>query len=791
MLQRVVRARSTPSSASAWRSASRSSFDRFASELQLIETQLRPVPRPDAGAAPGAAEVHGAVPAHAGLQAARRVREREQRARAVEQGGLGAGRRAAARAPQGVPAAPRDAREACRRRPASSRPRIGEIDAQDAAPAAVPGAHRRARRGAARARLAAPLATDAARRQASTCRCSTTRCRSRRWSSASALTRPRHARRMSDRREPPASTSPSTLDRVAAASTGATRCRGRTRATRTASGCRRSCCSRRRSRPCSPTTSASSQRFPTSRALAAAPLDDVLALWSGLGYYSRARNLHRCAQVVVAEHGGAFPEQRRRSSPSCPASAARPRAAIAAFCFGERVAILDGNVKRVLARVLAFDGDLAEATRRARAVGARRRGCCPTRDIEALHAGLDGPRRHRLPATRAALPALSGATRSAAARRAGRQERYPVKTRTPRARPRASNVWLVAALARRGLAGRARADTGVWAGLWSLPEFDSIAALRLRGTAAGRAAARRCRRFVHVLTHFDWHLQPGALDPARAHSARARRAAASARWPARALVHVSTRRSPLGLPAPLRQAARARDARRASACAVTSRSCAAQQRIDDLEPARAGSSSAISRCLASSGSGRISHQRLATQPASSRRCGSRKGRVPCAASVAIASARPLRRCRRGSSAGATTGSSSIGVVASAATGRPALTGVAPTVEARAAAAAHLQDAGLRAVDLDQLGERADVVEARRGSPRGARFAAAAQGDDAERRAARAGSARDQVEVARLEDLQLEQAVGEEHGAAAERAAARPACVGSGQSRRRARGGGPA
>ena len=102
------------------------------------------------------------------------------------------------------------------------------------------------------------------------------------------------------------------------------------------------------------------QRFPDVAALAAAPLDDVLALWSGLGYYSRARNLHRCAQVVVAR------ARRRVSRAAAPALAQLPgigrstAAAIAAFCFGERVAILDGNVKRVLTRVLGFDGDLAD-----------------------------------------------------------------------------------------------------------------------------------------------------------------------------------------------------------------------------------------------------------------------------------------------------------------------------------------------------------------------------------------------------------------------------------------------
>jgi len=101
-------------------------------------------------------------------------------------------------------------------------------------------------------------------------------------------------------------------------------------------------------------------RFPDVRALAAASLDDVLALWSGLGYYGRARNLHRAAQAIVAEHGGEFPRTAEALA-TLPGIGRSTAAAIAAFSFGERVAILDGNVKRVLARVLAFAGDLAEA----------------------------------------------------------------------------------------------------------------------------------------------------------------------------------------------------------------------------------------------------------------------------------------------------------------------------------------------------------------------------------------------------------------------------------------------
>jgi A/G-specific adenine glycosylase len=76
-------------------------------------------------------------------------------------------------------------------------------------------------------------------------------------------------------------------------------------------------------------------------------------LWSGLGYYSRARNLHRCAQDVVALHGGQFPRNAAVLQ-TLPGIGRSTAAAIASLCFGERVAILDGNVKRVLTRVLGF-----------------------------------------------------------------------------------------------------------------------------------------------------------------------------------------------------------------------------------------------------------------------------------------------------------------------------------------------------------------------------------------------------------------------------------------------------
>ncbi len=97
------------------------------------------------------------------------------------------------------------------------------------------------------------------------------------------------------------------------------------------------------------------EHYPTVQALAAAAQDDVLHLWTGLGYYARARNLHKCAQQVVAEFGGAFPTS-LETLQSLPGIGRSTAGAIASLSMGQKAAILDGNVKRVLARHYAIDG---------------------------------------------------------------------------------------------------------------------------------------------------------------------------------------------------------------------------------------------------------------------------------------------------------------------------------------------------------------------------------------------------------------------------------------------------
>src|ERR1700739_157918 len=104
------------------------------------------------------------------------------------------------------------------------------------------------------------------------------------------------------------------------------------------------------------------EHFPTIAALAAAPEAEVLRLWAGLGYYSRARNLQAAAKEIVAKHGGEFPRSAEHTL-ALPGIGSYTAAAILSIAFGERHAVLDGNVARVIARLGAVHGDLREGTR--------------------------------------------------------------------------------------------------------------------------------------------------------------------------------------------------------------------------------------------------------------------------------------------------------------------------------------------------------------------------------------------------------------------------------------------
>lgn len=243
-------------------------------------------------------------------------------------------------------------------------------------------------------------------------------------------------------------------------------------------------------------------KFPDVQALAAATLDEVFALWSGLGYYSRARNVHRCAQAVVAEHGGAFPNN-SAALQTLPGIGRSTAAAIAAFCFSERVAILDGNVKRVLTRVLGFDGDLAVAAQE-RALWAQATQLLPVSGVEAYTQGLMDLGA-TLCSARSPQCLLCPVHADCVALRTAQPEKFPVKTRKLK-RSRREYLWLWLSWQDRIWLVQ-RPATGVWAGLWSLPEFASQDALD--GVSADWLGdAQSLPSFTHTLTHLDMALHP-------------------------------------------------------------------------------------------------------------------------------------------------------------------------------------------------------------------------------------------------------------------------------------------
>ena len=314
-----------------------------------------------------------------------------------------------------------------------------------------------------------------------------------------------------------------------------------------------------------------------------------------------------------------------------PSTAARFRARSAELARAARHRPLDrGGDRRVLlrrarrdprrqrqaradARARASTATSRRRAQRARAVGRRRRAAARSSDIEALHAGADGPRRDGVPGALAALPAVPGAARLCVARARRRRRALSGEDAASSSAAGASTCWLWLRWRDR-LWLVQRPDAGVWAGLWSLPEFDVEPQLRRGERATGRASGEALPSFTHVLTHFDWTLHPLRWTlPARS-GAAARRGDRLGRWPERPLVRArrSARRWPAGAAA---QAAASRvDA------ASSAQTTPLLRRNSSTSCSRtSGSGSSISFCLAASEIGRISHQRLATQPASSKR----------------------------------------------------------------------------------------------------------------------------------------------------------------------------
>jgi len=252
-------------------------------------------------------------------------------------------------------------------------------------------------------------------------------------------------------------------------------------------------------------------RFPSVRELAASPRDDVLAHWAGLGYYARARNLHAAAAIIITDHGGELPDSLTPLL-ALPGIGRSTAAAILALAHGQRQAILDGNVKRVLARYHGVSGwpgradVLRELWALAETHTPRQRVADYTQGIMDLGATLctrRDPGCDRCPLSRGCV-----------ARRAGSQEQLPtVKPRASRPQRQVS-VLLVQDEKRRVLLER-RPDSGVWGGLFSFPELgadEDAAYWCARHLGADVSTSRSLAPIEHAFTHFDLRIDPIVLE---------------------------------------------------------------------------------------------------------------------------------------------------------------------------------------------------------------------------------------------------------------------------------------
>ncbi|PMS31592.1 A/G-specific adenine glycosylase [Paraburkholderia rhynchosiae] len=288
-------------------------------------------------------------------------------------------------------------------------------------------------------------------------------------------------------------------------------------------------------------------RFPDVAALAAAPVDDVMALWAGLGYYTRARNLHRCAQTVVGQHGGAFPASVDELA-ELPGIGRSTAAAIASFAFGARATILDGNVKRVLARVFGVEGfpgekkienamwtlagSLLPQNASDDEVSAYTQGLM---DLGATLCGRGKPDCLRCPF---AADCVANVT--------GRQRELP--TARPKKAVPTRRTWMLVLRDGNAVMLEKRPPSGIWGGLWSLPEAADEASLAARAREfGGDGAVSPLAPLTHVFTHFKLDIEPRLAERDRGVGALAALGDADTAW-----VALSDLDS-FGVPAPVRK----------------------------------------------------------------------------------------------------------------------------------------------------------------------------------------------------------------------------------------------
>ncbi|WP_447588507.1 A/G-specific adenine glycosylase [Aquipseudomonas campi] len=248
------------------------------------------------------------------------------------------------------------------------------------------------------------------------------------------------------------------------------------------------------------------QALPTVRDLAEAPEDEVLHLWTGLGYYTRARNLQKTAQIVMREHGGEFPRDVEALT-ELPGIGRSTAGAIASLSMGLRAPILDGNVKRVLARYVAQEGYPGEPKVAKQLWAVAERFLPQTRVNHYTQAMMDlgATLCTRSKPSCLICPLQSGCE----AHLLGLEIRYPI-AKPRKELPQKRTLMPILANRDGAILLYRRPSTGLWGGLWSLPELDDLDALApLASQHALRLGERReLAGLTHTFSHFQLAIEP-------------------------------------------------------------------------------------------------------------------------------------------------------------------------------------------------------------------------------------------------------------------------------------------
>ncbi|NYT63922.1 A/G-specific adenine glycosylase [Alcaligenaceae bacterium] len=272
-------------------------------------------------------------------------------------------------------------------------------------------------------------------------------------------------------------------------------------------------------------------RFPDIQALAEAEQDEVMPYWAGLGYYARARNLHRCAQELILHWNGRFPESPEEIA-TLPGIGRSTAAAIAAFAYGTRSPIMDGNVKRVFTRYFGIYGvtslrateqllwetaenivqaapaklDMAAYTQSLMDLGSglctRGRPDCARCPLLANCYAYTHGVQHELPTPKPRKASPERACKMLILHHQSDvlpEEQTATTESTRESSHRQGSILL-----------EQQASPGIWGGLWSLPQFDDSFALEAacNNWGQGKGKAQKMAGLLHVFTHFKLHIEP-------------------------------------------------------------------------------------------------------------------------------------------------------------------------------------------------------------------------------------------------------------------------------------------